>query len=89
LIARGIKIFIGPRVKEHFLVVDSKSYILSNPHPPKIGERTGELHENEPEKAAKVKERFERLLARAKPLDKIDLKHDSLRRALEKPSDWK
>jgi len=89
LLARGIKVFIGPEAKDHFLVADSKSYILSKPHDPATGERTGELHENEPQEAAKIKEKFEKLLTKAKPLAKVDWKQDSLWRALQKPFNWK
>ena len=81
--------FIGPEVKDHFLVADSKSYILSKPHGPITGQRTGELHENEPEKAAKIKEKFEKLLTNAKPLEKVDWNQDSLWKALQKPFNWK
>jgi hypothetical protein len=89
LIARGIEVFIGPRVKDHFLVADSKSYILSKPHALEVGERTGELHENEPEEAGKIKERFDKLVANAKPVKKVDWKQDSLWKALRQPFDWK
>ena len=89
LIARGIEVFIGPKADNHALVADSKSYILSGPHGPEIGKRTGELVENEPEEATKIKARFEKLLVGAKPLKKIDWKQDSLWRALQKPLDWK
>lgn len=89
LLARGIKVFIGPQVKDHFLVSDSKSYILSRPHGTRTGERTGELHENEPVEAGKVVKIFEGLLAKAKPLKEIDWKQDSLWKALQKPFNWK
>jgi sugar-specific transcriptional regulator TrmB len=89
LTARGVEVFLGPREKDHYLVVDSKSYILSNPHGPGPGARSGQLHRNEPEKAAKIKRRFEQLVAKAKPVRKIDWRQDSLRRALDKPFDWK
>jgi len=89
LIARGVEVFIGSRVRDHFLVADSKSYILSRPHALKVGERTGELHENEPEEAAKIRDKFDKLLADAKPVKKIDWKQDSLWKALRRPIDWK
>jgi len=89
LIARGIEVFIGPRVRDHFLVADSKSYILSRPHALKVGGRTGELHENEPEEAGKIREKFDKLLADAKPVKKVDWKQDSLWKALRRPFDWK
>jgi len=89
LIARGIELFIGPKVKEHYLVADSKSYILSEPHGPGIGERKGEVHRNKPREAKTIREKFDSLLVKAKPLNKIDWKKDPLRRALEKPYDWK
>lgn len=89
LLARGVEVFIGPQVKDHFLVADSKSYILYRPHGSRTGERTGELHENEPEEAARIMIVFEGLLTRAKPLEKIDWKQDSLWRALQRPFDWK
>lgn len=88
LLARGVEIFIGPRVKNHYLVVDSKSFILSNPHAREIGRRTGELHERDPNGAGRVKAQFETLLAKAKPLRKLDWSKDTLRKALDKPIDW-
>lgn len=89
LVARGIEVFIGPEVKDHFLVADSKSYILSKPHGPGVGARTGQLHENEPAEAAKIRGKFEKLLTKAKPLKKGDWKQDSLWIALQKPFNWK
>lgn len=89
LVARGIEVFIGPRVKDHYLVVDSRSYILSKPHALEVGERTGELHEDEPEEAGEIREKFDKLLAKATPLKKIDWKKDSLWKALQRPFDWK
>jgi len=89
LLARGIKVFIGPEVKDHFLVADSKSYILSKPPDPHTGERTGEVHENEREEAVKIMEKFEKLLTNARLVEKVDWKQDSLWRALQKPFNWK
>ncbi len=89
LLARGVEVFIGPNVKDHFLVADSKSFILSKPHSPEVGERSGELHENEPEEAAKIKAKSDKLLTEAEPLKKVDWKQDSLWKALQKPFNWK
>ncbi len=89
LLARGIEVYIGPPVRDHYLVVDGKSYIHSKPHPPVLGKREGEVHLNQPRRAKKVVSLFEELLAGASPVKKIDWEKDPLWRALKKPFDWK
>jgi len=89
LLARGIEVYIGPPVRDHYLVVDGKSYIHSKPHPPVLGKREGEVHLNQPREAKKIVSLFEELLAGARPVKRIDWEKDPLWRALKKPFDWK
>ena len=89
LIAKGIEVYVGPKVRDHFLIVDSKSFIHSRPHRPLIGERAGEIYTNDPKAAAKLVKNFEQLVRKAKPQKKVDWKGDPLWKALQKPLDWK
>lgn len=89
LLARGIEVYVGPVVRDHYLIVDSKSYIHSKPHPPILGKREGEVHLNEPAATRKIVRTFQEMLGRARPVKKIDGKKDPLWRALQKPFDWR
>lgn len=87
-LSRGVRVFKGPKVADHYLVIDGKSYIHSRPHPPAIGARAGEVHENEPKGAAQIVRKFEKLVAKSEELREIDWKHDPLWKALQKPWNW-
>ncbi len=89
LLAKGIEVYVGPRARDHFLIVDSRSYIHSRPHPSSIGQREGEAYVDDPEAAERMVEKFERLARKAKPQKKIDWKQDPLWKALQKPLDRK
>ena len=89
LLAKGIEVYKGPLMKDHFLIVDSKSFIHSKPHQPVAGQRTREVYMNKPVAARKVVNRFEKLVEKSKPLTKVDWKQDPLWKALQKPLDWK
>ena len=89
LLAKGIQVYRGPAMKDHFLIIDSKSYIHSKPHPPVVGKREGEVYLNKPAAARKVVKHFEKLVENSKPLTKVDWKQDPLWKALQKPLDWK
>ncbi len=89
LLAQGIEIYNGPGIKDHYLVVDSKSYIHSKPHPPTLGSREGELHLNEPTAAGRIVQRFQKLVKDAKPVTKTDWTKDPLWKALQRPFDWR
>ncbi len=84
-----IEVYKGPLMKDHFLIVDSKSFIHSKPHQPVVGKREGEVYMNKPAEARKVVKRFEKLVEKSKPLTKVDWKQDPLWKALQKPLDWK
>ena len=89
LLAKGIRVYKGPVMKDHYLIVDSKSFTHSKPHPPVVGKREGEVYMNKPAEARKVVKRFEKLVEKSKPLTKVDWKQDPLWKALRKPLDWK
>ncbi len=89
LLAQGVEVYKGQEEKDHYLIVDSKSYIHSKPHPPVVGKREGELHLNEPRSTRRIVQRFERLVKQAKPLKKLDWTKDPLWIALQKPYDWR
>ena len=89
LLAKGIEVYRGPRMRDHYLVVDSKSFIHSKPHGPIVGKREGEVYVNKPAAASKIVKHFEKLLENAKPITKVDWKRDPLWKALQKPLDWK
>jgi phosphatidylserine/phosphatidylglycerophosphate/cardiolipin synthase-like enzyme len=89
LLAKGIGVYKGPVMKDHYLIVDSKSFIHSKPHQPVVGKREGEVCMNKPAEARKVVKRFEKLVENSKPLTKVDWKQDPLWKALRKPLDWK
>ena len=62
----GAEIYLGRKpVKDHYLVIDSKTYIVSRKKgvgiPSKTGERWGYLYENEPSGARKIKRSFSEL----------------------------
>jgi len=89
LLAKGIRVYKGSVMKDHYLIVDSKSFIHSRPHQPVVGRREGEVYVNKPAEARKVVKRFEKLVENSKPLTKVDWKQDPLWKALQKPLDWK
>ena len=89
LLAKGIEVYKGPVMKDHYLIIDSKSFIHSKPHQPVVGRREGEIYVNKPAEARNVVKRFEKLVEKSKPLTKVDWKQDPLWKALQKPLDWK
>lgn len=89
LLELGIEVFKGAPVKDHYLIVDSKSYIHSKPHLPVLGKREGEAHLNEPESTSKIVKRFNELTKHAKRLTRVDWTKDPLWKALQRPFDWK
>ncbi len=89
LLALGIEVYKGPPTKDHYLVVDSKSYIHSRPHPPVLGKREGEVHLNEPRSARKVVRKFQELVEKGRRVRKSDWTEDPLWKALQKPFDWR
>jgi len=88
LLARGCEIYLGKEVKDHYLIVDAKSYIHSKPHPPILGTRKGEAHINEPQKTRKIINKFKQLISTAKQEKTIDWNQDPLWQALQNPPDW-
>ena len=77
LLAKGIEVYKGPLMKDHFLVVDSKSFIHSKPHQPVVGRREGEVYVNNPAAARKVVRRFEKLVENSRRMTKVDWKVDT------------
>jgi len=88
LLARGCKIYLGEKIKDHYLIVDAKSFVHSKPHPPLLGVREGEAYLNEPEKTKKAVAKFKQLISKARQEWKIRWDQDPLWRALENPPDW-
>ena len=90
LLALGCEVYVGKEVpKDHCLVVDSNSWILSKGHlPRKIGEREGEVHINEPGSAKKVIDYFYRVVSKAERKTKIEWDKDPLMVAIKNPPDW-
>lgn len=89
LLARGVELYRGPKVRDHYLVVDSQSYMHSTPHAPRVGERAGKAHERDPKGAARIAKKFHNFLENAKPIKKVDWKQDPLWKALQKPMNWR
>jgi phosphatidylserine/phosphatidylglycerophosphate/cardiolipin synthase-like enzyme len=89
LLARGIEVYVGPAVRDHYIVVDSTSYIHSRPHPPILGKREGEVYLDQPGKANRIVSVFQELAGKAKRVERIDWKKDPLWKALQKPFDWR
>jgi len=88
LLARGCEIHLGKEIKDHYLMVDAKSFIHSKPHPPILGVREGEAYINEPEKTRKTIDKFKKLISKAKPKETIHWNKDPLWEALQNPPDW-
>lgn len=90
LLSRKCEIYVGKEVEDHYLIVDSKSWVYSRPHPRGVlGVRQGEAHINEPEKARKKVERFNGLISKAKEKKtEIKWKDDPLWLGLHNPLDW-
>lgn len=88
LLARGCEIYLGKKIKDHYLIVDAKSYIHSKPHPPILGVREGEAYINEPEKTRKTINKFKQLTSKAKREKTIQWNKDPLWKALQNPPDW-
>jgi len=88
LLARGCEIYIGKEIKDHYLIVDTKSFIHSKPHPPILGVRKGEAYINQPEKTRNAINKFKQLISRAKPAKTIQWNQDPLWQALQNPPDW-
>lgn len=83
----GCDIYKGKEeVKDHYLVVDGKSFIHSYPHIRReVGVREGEIHINDSEKAKEILKRFEAMISKA---EKISKSKDPLEEILENPRDW-
>ncbi len=90
LLVFGCEVYVGKELPEdHYLVVDSNSWILSKGRfPRKIGTRKGEVHINEPDGAKKLIEYFYRLVSKAEKKTKIEWDKDPLAFALKNPPDW-
>lgn len=77
------------RTKDHFLIVDGKSWVRSREHPSRaVGERWGEVHMNDRKGAKPLLREFNNLLKAAEKIEGIDHKVDPLTRAIENPRDW-
>ena len=88
LLARGCQIYVGKEIKDHYLIVDAKSWVHSKPHPPILGVREGKAHMNEPQKAKKLVAQFNQLISKAKPKKTTQWNQDPLWNALQNPPDW-
>lgn len=90
LLARGCEVFVGEETpKDHYLVVDSNSWILSKGRLPREkGARRGEVHIGEPKGAKKAIDYFRRLASKGEKKTKIDWRKDPLKVALANPPDW-
>ena len=88
LLSRGCKIYSGKEIKDHYLIVDAKSWVHSKPHPPILGVRKGEAHINEPQKAKQLVTKFNQLISKANEKKTIQWNQDPLWRALQNPPDW-
>jgi hypothetical protein len=89
LLAHGCEIYVGKEVKRHYLIVDSKSWVYSSPHPRGVlGVRCGKAHINEPENAKKKVNHFNRLVSKAKKIKTVKWDEDPLWTALKNPPDW-
>lgn len=90
LLSRGCEIYVGKEVKGHYLIVDSESWVYSGPHPPgALGIRQGEAHIDEPEKAKKKVDYFNRLVSKAdEKKSEIKWEADPLWLGLQNPPDW-
>jgi phosphatidylserine/phosphatidylglycerophosphate/cardiolipin synthase-like enzyme len=88
LLARGCQIYVGEEIKDHYLIVDAKSWVHSKPHPPILGVRKGETNVNEPQKAKKLVTQFNQLISKAKPKKTTQWNQDPLWNALQNPPDW-
>jgi len=89
LLAYGCEIYVGEEVKDHYLVVDSKSWVYSKPHRQVLGVREGEVHINELTKAKKVVALFDQLVSKAKEKKtRIKWDKDPLWAVLQNPPDW-
>ncbi len=72
LLARKVRVFKGPPAKDHYLVVDARSYIHSKPHPRAIGARPGEVHKNDRKGPTQIAGKFEKLVEKSEELKDID-----------------
>ena len=88
LLSQGCKIYSGKEIKDHYLIVDAKSWVHSKPHPPILGVREGEAHINEPQKAQKLVAQFNQLVLQAKAKKTAQWNQDPLWTALQNPPDW-
>jgi len=88
LLSRGCEIYVGEEIKDHYLIVDAKSWVHSKPHPPILGVRKGEAHINEPQKTKKLVAQFNQLISKAKPKKTLQWNQDPLWQALQNPPDW-
>ena len=88
LVGRGCEIFVGEKIKDHYLIVDNKSWVRSKPHPPILGVREGEAHINESQKANKLVAQFNHLISKAKAKKTTQWNQDPLWDALQNPPDW-
>lgn len=90
LLMHGCEVYVGRELpKDHYLVMDQKSWMLSEEHPPRrIGVRRGIVHEGDPDGAKKVVKLFRELVAKAERMKEPDWERDPLWQALQSPLDW-
>lgn len=88
MLARGCEVHLGKKIKDHYLIIDNKSYIHSKPHPPKLGVREGEAYLDEPQKTKQAVTKFKQLIAKAKLAKTTQWNQDPLWQALQNPPDW-
>lgn len=88
LLARGCEIHIGEEVRDHYLIVDSKSMVYSKPHPAVLGVREGKVYVNEPEEVKEKVEHFNGLISKAEKKVEVKWEEDTLWKALQNPPDW-
>jgi sugar-specific transcriptional regulator TrmB len=88
LLAQGCEIHIGKEIKDHYLIVDARSFVHSKPHPPILGIREGEACINEPEKTQETIKKFNQLISKAKQKKTVQWSKDPLWEALQDPPDW-
>jgi hypothetical protein len=88
LLAKGCEIHIGKEIKDHYLIVDARSFIHSKPRQPILGIREGEAYTDEPEKTQKAIREFNQLISTAKQKKTIQWNKDPVWKALQNPPDW-
>lgn len=86
----GCKVYRGKKMtKDHFLVIDEKSWAISKAHPPRvIGRRCGEIHLNDRKGARKISVEFGRLIKSAEEVKAPMWDLDPLVEATMHPKSW-